>query len=254
MSEDSLAVEGISLSFGGVDILNDVSLCMEKGKISGIIGPNGAGKTSLFNCLTGLYTPLSGSIRFAERELIGIPPHKRASLGITRTFQHVALSTELTAIENVAVGLTVHQVSGWARAFIPLPRVRAADMDIWKKSREALALFGIEHLANERVDNLPPGSLRLIELARALVGSPRVVLLDEPAAGLNSAETRELLDALKQSASEDLIMVLVEHDMDLVMGLCDVVHVLDFGSLIARGAPEEIRRNPDVIRVYLGDE
>lgn len=254
MTEDALAVESINLSFSGVDILNNVSLRLEQGRINGIIGPNGAGKTSLFNCLTGLYTPQSGSIRLAGRELIGIPPHRRAELGLTRTFQHVALSSELTVIENVAVGLTVQQRTGWFHAFCSWPRRSRQDERVWSRCLDALALFGIEHLADESVSGLPPGSLRLVELARALVGEPGVVMLDEPAAGLNSSETQELLGALQQSSSTDRVMVLVEHDMDLVMGLCDVVHVLDFGSVIAKGSPDEIRNDPDVIRVYLGEE
>ncbi len=250
----SLAVEGLVLSFGGNHVLQDIAVNFAPGEITGLIGPNGAGKTSFFNCLTGLYSPQKGRISLGERRVEKMLPPERSALGFSRSFQHVALCPELTVLENVAVGLDRHSKAGWLDAFLPLSggcRERARNYD---QAQAALARLGIADVAGEMPAQLPPGVLRLVEIARAAAGEPKVLLLDEPAAGLNSDETRELSVALKSLRSPQLVLVVVEHDMDLIMDVCDTIHVLNVGRLLASGRPESIRANPEVVRVYLGDD
>ena len=181
-----LRVDRLALSFGGVKVLQDIELEFRPGEVTGLIGPNGAGKTSFFNCLTGLYSPQHGSIRFGEKRLEGIPPAGRAALGFSRSFQHVALCPELSVVENVMIGLDRQSVAGWLQAFLPLPSGRCERIHNRALAVEALARLGIADLADESPTQLPPGVLRLAEIARAIAGAPRVLLLDDPAAGLNS--------------------------------------------------------------------
>lgn len=249
-----LAVEHLSLAFGGNQVLQDISVRFLPGEITGLIGPNGAGKTSFFNCLTGLYTPRDGGIRLGGLALGGMPPTARASLGFSRSFQHVALCPELSVAENVSIGLHREAKAGWLDAFLPLPAGRAERARQREQAVQALARLGIAEVADASPSSLPPGVLRLAEIARAIAGRPRVLLLDEPAAGLNSVETHDLAAALKRLRSPDLVLVVVEHDMDLIMDVCDTIHVLNVGRLLASGAPAQIQANPEVVRVYLGDE
>ncbi|MCC2597192.1 ABC transporter ATP-binding protein [Pusillimonas sp. MFBS29] len=251
---DSLLVDNLSLSFGGVKVLTDISMSLNAGDITGLIGPNGAGKTSFFNCLTGIYSPQKGSIRMGEERLEKVPPTQRAALGFSRSFQHVALCPELTVAENVMIGLDRLSRTGWLSAFLPLAGGRAERQHNRQRAQEALERLGIAHVADLMPSELPPGLLRLAEIARAIVGEPKVLLLDEPAAGLNSVETRSLALALKSLRSPDLVLVVVEHDMDLIMDVCDRIYVLNVGKLLASGSPDQVRDNPDVVRVYLGDE
>jgi branched-chain amino acid transport system ATP-binding protein len=249
-----LAVDDLSLSFGGNHVLQNIALQLKPGEITGLIGPNGAGKTSFFNCLTGLYSPQHGGIRLGDLRLDGLPPTRRASLGFSRSFQHVALCPELSIAENVMIGLDRLSHAGWIDAFLPFAsakRERASNREL---ALAALGKLGIAHVADELPTQLPPGVLRLAEIARAIVGEPRVLLLDEPAAGLNSVETRDLANALKKLRSPKLVLVVVEHDMDLIMEVCDAIHVLNVGKLLASGSPAQIRGNPEVVRVYLGDD
>ena len=249
-----LVVEGLALSFGGNHVLQDIALRLEPGQITGLIGPNGAGKTSFFNCLTGLYAPQQGSIRLGEAHLERVPPTGRAALGFSRSFQHVALCPELSVVENVMIGLDRVSSAGWLDAFLPLARGREERQQHRTQAMAALTRLGIAHAADESPSQLPPGVQRLAEIARAIVGKPRVLLLDEPAAGLNSVETHDLAEALKKLRAPDLVLVVVEHDMDLIMDVCDTIHVLNVGRLLASGAPAQIQANPEVVRVYLGDE
>ncbi len=251
---ESLVVDDLSLSFGGIQVLSDIGLRLEAGRITGLIGPNGAGKTSFFNCLTGLYSPQRGSIKMGALHLEGVPPSRRAALGFSRSFQHVALCPELTVVENVMIGLDRLSLSGWLDAFLPLPGGRRERKRNRERALGALERLGIAHVADLMPTELPPGLLRLAEIARAIVGQPRVLLLDEPAAGLNLVETKSLSAALKKLRSPDLVLVVVEHDMDLIMDVCDSIYVLNVGRLLACGSPEQIRMNPEVVRVYLGDE
>jgi branched-chain amino acid transport system ATP-binding protein len=250
----TLFVDDLALSFGGVKVLQGISLQLRAGEATGLIGPNGAGKTSFFNCLTGLYLPQQGSIRLGDDSLEGMPPPGRAALGFSRSFQHVALCQELTLAENVMVGLDRVAVAGWLHAFLPIARGRHERARHRVRALDALARLGIARQADEMPAALPPGALRLAEIARAIVGAPRVLLLDEPAAGLNAVETRELSDALRGLRSPGLVMVIVEHDMDLIMSVCDAIHVLAAGRILASGTPEEVRADPEVVRVYLGDD
>jgi len=249
-----LRVEKLALSFGGVKVLQDIELAFQPGEVTGLIGPNGAGKTSFFNCLTGLYTPQQGSIRLGERRLEGIAPAGRAALGFSRSFQHVALCPELSVVENVMIGLDRQSGAGWLDGFLPLARGRHERVHNRALALEALTRLGIADLADESPTQLPPGVLRLAEIARAIAGAPRVLLLDEPAAGLNSVETHELAEALKRLRSPGLVLVVVEHDMDLIMEVCDTIHVLNVGRVLASGKPADVRANPEVVRVYLGDD
>ncbi len=254
MHRDALAVLRLSLSFGGIQVLRDIDLRFEPGEITGLIGPNGAGKTSFFNCLTGLYRPQQGTITMGDRRIEGIAPSARAALGFSRSFQHVALCPELSIAENVMIGLDRLSMAGWMNAFLPLQSGRDERRRNRERAVEALDRLGIAEVADMTPSQLPPGVLRLSEIARAIVGSPRVLLLDEPAAGLNAVETGDLASALKKLRSEDLVLVVVEHDMDLIMDVCDTIHVLNVGSVLASGRPGDIQSNPDVVRVYLGDE
>jgi branched-chain amino acid transport system ATP-binding protein len=251
---DGLVAEGISLAFGGLHVLNDVSLTLRPGVITGLIGPNGAGKTSLFNCLTGLYHGQCGRSSFAGTSLNGLGPAQRAACGITRSFQNLAMCPDLSLLENVLVGLTLKRRSGWFSAFVPTPAQRAEQREAERRAMAALNELGIASAAHEKPSDLPPGTLRLAEIARAIACEPRAILLDEPAAGLNAVETRDLMRALKRLMRSDLVLLVVEHDMDLIMELCEQIYVLNFGRMIASGTPTEVRAHPDVIRVYLGDD
>ena len=237
-----LEVDDVTRRFGGIVALADVSLHLEEGSIVGLIGPNGAGKTTLFNVVTRLYKPDSGRITFDDRSLLRVRTHRIVRLGIARTFQNVALFPSMTVLENVLVG--AH--SRWR----PLAerRTRAG-------AREALDYLSLDDLADRVVAGLPFGTLKRIELARAVVSRPRLLLLDEPAGGLNHEEVSELGALIRRvRADYDLAILLVEHHMNLVMSICDRVHVLNFGRTIAEGAPAEVRANAAVIEAYLGAE
>ncbi|WP_075220481.1 ABC transporter ATP-binding protein [Acuticoccus yangtzensis] len=250
----ALTGQGVALAFGGIKVLQGLDVTFRAGEITGLIGPNGAGKTSLFNCLTGAYRPTGGTIHYGTAPLDGLSPAERARKGIVRSFQTVALCPDLTVAENVMMGLARDYRAGWASAFLPLARGRRERAAMMDGAMAALTTLGLERTASAYPGALPPGTQRLVEIARAIAGKPSVLLLDEPAAGLNTAETRELTRALRRLAAPDLVMVVVEHDMDLVMSICDRITVLNFGTIVASGAPDAIRRDPDVQRIYLGTE
>jgi len=252
MSDTTLVTERLDLSFGGLQVLKDVSLDFRPGEITGLIGPNGAGKTSFFNCLTGHYRPSRGSVTYDGEVLNAVPTVGRARRGIVRTFQHAALCLELSFIENVVVGLNTTRKSGWLDALLPLPSTMSDRRLAEERAREALRLVGLADRADLPTKTAAPGVMRLIELARASVSEPRVILLDEPAAGLNSRETAELSNMILQLRSPERVIVVVEHDMELIMGICDRIHVLNFGEVVASGAPEQIQRDPRVAEIYLG--
>lgn len=252
--EKALTAQGIALSFGGIKVLKGLDVTFRPGQITGLIGPNGAGKTSLFNCLTGAYRPQQGTIAYGGQPLDGLPPAARASRGVVRSFQTVALCPDLSVLENVMIGLARTHHSGWLNALLPLPRGRREIAAMREAALRALRDLGLDDAAHLAPGQLPPGMQRLVEIARAIVGRPSVLLLDEPAAGLNNSETEDLTRTLRKIATPDLVMVVVEHDMDLVMSICDRIYVLNFGEFVAVGTPEEIRRDPDVIRIYLGSD
>ena len=250
----ALTGEGIALSFGGIEVLKGLDVEFRAGEITGLIGPNGAGKTSLFNCLTGAYRPQRGVIAFGSERLDGLSPAQRAGKGVVRSFQHVAISSDLTVRENVMIGVARNYHSSWFDAFLPLPRGRAERTEMTAAAERALAELGIASVADKSPSELPPGVLRLVEIARAIVGRPAVLLLDEPAAGLNNSETRDLMRALQALASPELVMEVVEHDMDMVMSICDRIYVMNFGAFVACGPPDQVRADPEVVRIYLGGD
>ncbi len=248
-----LKVSDLTITFGGLVALDSVSFDVDEGSILGLIGPNGAGKTTLFNCITRLYKPDSGSISFGGKNLLHVPPHGVAAAGITRTFQNLALFPSLTVIENVLVGrhhlLKVDPVSSAFR----LPQVRKEEKAARNEAEEALGYLGLMPYRDALVQSLPYGLQKRVETARALVGEPRLLLLDEPAGGLNHEEVVRLGDEIKDLRDRfKLTILLVEHHMSLVMGISDRVVVLDFGKRIAVGTPDEVRTNPAVIEAYLG--
>jgi branched-chain amino acid transport system ATP-binding protein len=250
----TVALQGRSLekSFGGVHAIRDVSFTIEEGSLIGLIGPNGAGKSTLFNMFTNLYPPDKGTVEFFGINLAGKTEDEIARLGLIRTFQTARVFAEMTVLENVMIGahLTVRS-SPWAEAFW-VPSVGREEVGIRKKAEALLELLGLSRFADESATNLPMGSQKLLELARAVMAGPRVLLLDEPAAGLNDAETAELARLITAIRHAGTTIVVVEHNMSLIMGIADYVLVLDAGRLIAEGPPKEIQANEKVIEAYVG--
>ncbi len=248
-----LAVRDLTVRFGGIVALDGVSFQVAPGQIVGLIGPNGAGKTTVFNCLSRLYTPERGSLEFEGRPLDGVPAHGISALGISRTFQNVALFPSLSVLQNVMVGVHCRSRGSFVASALRLPAVRSEEARIRARAHELVTFFGLEAVAAHPAVGLPFGTLKRVELARALAGSPRLLLLDEPAAGLNHEEVAALARLIRAIRSEHgVTILLVEHHMGLVMEVSDQVVVLDFGRKIAEGPPAAIQQHADVIRAYLG--
>ena len=249
-----LEAQRVTIRFGGLTAVSNFNLNIQPHELVGLIGPNGAGKTTIFNMLTGVYKPTEGEIRIGGTPTRELKPYQITSLGVARTFQNIRLFKELSVLDNVKIGGHIHYKYSGTSAVLHTNRFRDAEDEAEEQAYRLLELFGLARRADDCAKNLPYGDQRRLEIARALAARPKLLLLDEPAAGLNTGETLQLMDKIHEIRDRfDLAILLIEHNMELVMGICERISVLNFGKTIAEGTPEEIRANQDVIEAYLGE-
>lgn len=249
-----LKTENLSIDFGGLRAVNNLNMEINEGELVGLIGPNGAGKTSVFNLFTGVYKPTEGSIKISGVNTFNLKTNKIVELGISRTFQNIRIYKQLSVLDNVRISLDQKENYSTLAAIFRTKKFRNMESELTKKALEYLRMFDLESMANNRADSLSYGNQRKLEIARALACNPKLLLLDEPAAGMNPNETQELMEIIRNIRDNmGISILLIEHDMDLVMGICERLYVLNFGEIIAKGNPLEIQNNPEVIKAYLGD-
>ena len=250
-----LQIEDLTHKFGGLTAVDEFNLVLGEDETVGLIGPNGAGKTTVFNLVCGLYKPSSGKIDFIGKSLVGLLPHQITSLGIGRTFQNIRLWNELSVLDNLRIAHFSQIKYGILDAFFLTQKLKDDEREVTQEAMDLLELFNLERFSRELPKNLPYGVQRRVEICRALVMKPRLILLDEPAAGMNQGEILELMDLVRWVREKfDVTVWIIEHQMRVIMGICDRIKVIDFGRTIAEGSPEEIRNNPRVIEAYLGEE
>ncbi len=248
-----LKTDNITMRFGGLTAVDNFFVELEPGEIVGLIGPNGAGKTTVYNMITGIYTPTENKIYFEDEDITGYKPDKIAKLGIARTFQNIRLLDNLTVLDNIMIGTHLHLKSSLFSAILRLPGYTKEEDELYEKSMELLKRVDLDEYTNDKAGSLPYGKQRKLEIARALATDPRLLLLDEPAAGMNPQESAELVGFIRHIRDEfDVTIFLIEHDMKVVMDICERILVLDYGKTIAEGLPKEIKNNPEVIKAYLG--
>ena len=249
-----LEVTSLGISFGGLRAVDELSMKIEKGGLVGLIGPNGAGKTTVFNMLTGVHRPTDGGIRLDGQNLVGKKPHEICKLGVARTFQNIRLFSNLTVLDNVKTGLHNEITYSLAESLFHIGSYRKKERQMDERAMELLGVFGLESVADYKAANLPYGKQRKLEIARALATDPKLLLLDEPAAGMNPNETGELMETIELVRKKfGVTVLLIEHDMKLVSGICEYLYVLNFGRLLAEGTPSEVLQNPEVVTAYLGE-